>query len=237
MVATRRLRVAVTVGAAALVVAAAIVAKISDGADQQNTATPPTGTSSSTPPVARTTQTRPGDPAPRSTATASAAPAASPHGAAPRSADGVFSLVVTTRSGDISANVDSISVASNEPVDVPHNTAEQWNTAVWVKQSSYPSAPSNGTSYVYGHACHHHVCSFTRLKDVNVGDQVTVTTASATLTYRITRIGLSPKAATSLPSWASDSTVPNRLVLVTCAFEQGDTSRENIVVVARLQGA
>ncbi len=223
-----------TVGAAAVVVAAATVAKISAGADHQNTATPPTGTSSSTPPVARTTQTRPGNAAPRSAATAPAAP---PHGAAPPSADGVFSLVVTTQSGDIPSNVDSISVASNEPVDVPHNTAEQWNTAVWVKQSSYPSAPSNGTSYVYGHACHHHLCSFTRLKDAHVGDQVTVTTASATLTYRITRIGLSPKAATSLPSWASDSTVPNRLVLVTCAFEQGDTSRENIVVVARRHGA
>jgi LPXTG-site transpeptidase (sortase) family protein len=127
-------------------------------------------------------------------------------------------------------------VASNEPVDVPHNTAQQWNTAVWVKQSSYPSAASHGTSYVYGHACHHHVCSFTRLKDTSVGDQVTVTTAAATLTYRIARIGLSPKAATSLPSWASDSTVPNRLVLVTCAFEHGDTSRDNIVVVAHLQG-
>jgi hypothetical protein len=38
-----------------------------------------------------------------------------------------------------------------------------------------------------------------------------------------------------LPSWASDSTVRNRLVLVTCAFEQGDTSTENIVVVAKLK--
>jgi hypothetical protein len=28
--------------------------------------------------------------------------------------------------------------------------------------------------------------------------------------------------------------VPNRLVLITCAFEQGDTSTNNIVVVARL---
>jgi hypothetical protein len=31
--------------------------------------------------------------------------------------------------------------------------------------------------------------------------------------------------------------VPNRLVLVTCAFEHGDTSRDNIVVVAQLQRA
>jgi LPXTG-site transpeptidase (sortase) family protein len=169
----------------------------------------------------------------RKTPSRPAQSAAPPHQATLPPADAAFSLVVKTQSGDIAANVDSISVASNEPVDPPHNTAQQWNTAGWVKQSSYPSAASNGTSYVYGHACHHHVCSFTRLKDANLGDQVSVTTASGTLIYRIARIGLSSKAASSLPSWASDSTVPNRLVLVTCAYEQGDTSRENFVVVAQ----
>ncbi len=138
--------------------------------------------------------------------------------------------------GNISAHVDSISVASHESVDPPHETAAEWNTAVWVKQSSYPAAPSKGTSYIYGHACHHHVCPFTSLHNASVGDQVIVTTASGTFTYRIARIGLSARSASSLPSWASDSTVPNRLVLVTCAFEQGDVSTDNIVVVAKLRG-
>jgi len=128
------------------------------------------------------------------------------------------------------APVDPISVASNEPVDPP-----LWNTAVWVKQSSYPSKRSKGTSYVYGHACHHHVCSFTRLKDAAVGDQVTVTTGAGMVAYRIARIGLSPKTASSLPRWASDSSVPDRIVLVTCAYETGDTSTDNIVVVADVQ--
>jgi LPXTG-site transpeptidase (sortase) family protein len=215
----------VIVGAAAVLAAAATVAMISAG-DHRRTATRPVGT------AARTSPVRPGTAAPTSPVRPGTA-APPPSAAAPA----VFSLVVKTRTGDITTTVDSISVASNQPVDAPHDTAEQWNTAVWVKQSSYPSAASNGTSYVYGHACNHHVCSFTRLKDANVGDQVTITTATATLTYRIARIGMSAKAASSLPSWASDSTVPNRLVLVTCAFEQGDTSNENIVVVARLQGA
>ena len=150
---------------------------------------------------------------------------------------GVFSLVVKTRSGEISTRVAAISVASNQPVDPPHATAEQWNTAVWVRQSSYPSASSTGTSYVYGHACHYHVCSFTQLKDVRVGDQVSITTPSQALTYRVRQTGLSPKAASSLPSWASRSTVPDRVVLVTCAFEQGDTSTDNLVVVAQLQSS
>jgi len=220
--------------AAALVVAAATVALITAGGDHRHTATPQSGTSSRTSPVRPATVL----PEPAATHEPSTKPAPpSTKLAPPPSADAVFSLVVTTQSGGIAANVDSISVASNEPVDAPHNTAEQWNTAVWVKQSSYPSAASNGTSYVYGHACHHHVCSFTGLKDAQVGDQVTVTTAAARLTYRIVRIGLSPKTASSLPSWASDSTVPNRVVLVTCAFEQGDTSTDNIVVVAQLRGA
>ncbi len=153
----------------------------------------------------------------------------------PAADQGEFSLVVATGAGKISTSVDAISVASGQPVDPPHETAAQWATAVWVEQSSYPSGWSDGTSYVYGHACHHHVCPFTNLKDAVVGDRVIITTASSTLTYRIGQIGLSAKSARSLPSWASDSTVPDRVVLVTCAFEQGDTSTQNIVVVARLQ--
>jgi LPXTG-site transpeptidase (sortase) family protein len=130
--------------------------------------------------------------------------------------------------------VNVISVASNQPVDPPHETAAEWNTAVWVKQTTYPSTPAKGTTYIYGHACHHHACPFTHLGDARPGDLARITTASRTSTYTIERIGLSPKSASSLPSWASDSTAPNRLVLVTCAFEHGDTSTNNIVVVARL---
>jgi LPXTG-site transpeptidase (sortase) family protein len=157
---------------------------------------------------------------------------------APRPVSGAaFSLAISTASGPINVAVASISVASNQPVDPPHQTAAQWITAAWVRQSAFPSAHSHGTSYIYGHACDHHQCSFTRLKDARVGDRVVVAAAEARLTYRIERTGLSPKSADALPSWASDSTVPNRLVLVTCAYEQGDSSTENIVVVARLQSA
>lgn len=146
-----------------------------------------------------------------------------------------FSLSVTTSSGPISANVGSISVVSNQTVDPPHSTTAEWNTAVWVKQSAYPSAQSTGTSYIYGHACHYHQCPFTRLKDARVGDLVRVTLPTGGLTYQIEQTGLSPKTASALPRWASDSTERNRIVLVTCAFEQGDTSTNNIVVVANLR--
>jgi LPXTG-site transpeptidase (sortase) family protein len=160
--------------------------------------------------------------------------APAPSTASHPAASGPFSLIVTMRSGRISTKVGSISVASNEPVDPPHDTAEQWNTAAWVKQSTYPSTPDKGTTYVYGHACHYHVCPFTNLAEARVGDRVRVTTTSGTVTYTIQKMGLSARSANSLPSWASDSRVPDRLVLVTCAYEQGDTSTNNIVVVARL---
>jgi hypothetical protein len=155
-------------------------------------------------------------------------------GSSPSQNGGVFSLVVKTRYGDIPARVGSISVASHEPVDTPHNTPEQWNTAFWVVESSYPSARSKGTTYVYGHACHYHVCPFTNLNVAAVGDLVVVTTPSAVMTYRVNRTGLSSKSASSLPPWAADSTVRDRIVLVTCEFEQRDTSINNIVVVATL---
>ena len=101
-------------------------------------------------------------------------------------------------------------------------------------QAAYPADTSTGTTYIYGHACHHHTCSFTNLYRAAVGDPVMITTPAATLTYRITRIGTSPKNASALPDWSSDSTVHNRVVLVTCQFEQGDTSVNNLVIVAQL---
>lgn len=216
------------VGIAALAAGISAVVASSHQPDRQSAAARPSVKASATPNVLHPAQRN----SPRSSpnaSTRSSRPAAT-------GSEGPFSVVIQTSSEPISAQVDSISVASNQPVDPPHSTAKQWDTAVWVKESTYPSGASIGTSYVYGHACHHHVCPFTRLKDAAVGDQVTVQTATQTLRYVIRRSGLSPRTANSLPSWAADSTVPNRLVLVTCAFEKGDTSRDNIVVVAQLEG-
>ena len=232
MVTTRKLLIAVLVGAAAVLAAASTSTNATERTDRHDAATltPSAAHAPDLPPTAAATS-------PSATRNMRARPSQPVRSHKTPSAHGAFSIGITTRSGEISAQVDPISVASNEPVDPPHSTPAEWNTAVWVKQSSYPAARSHGTSYVYGHACHYHLCPFTRLKDVTVGDHVTVTTAAGTLTYRIGRVGLSPKTARSLPSWASDSSVPNRLVLVTCAYEQGDTSTDNIVVMARLQSA
>jgi LPXTG-site transpeptidase (sortase) family protein len=240
VVATRSIAAVAVVGAAVVVgVAACTTALRGQGPasepDVSAAASRPASVPVSGRPRADATQ-RPPDPTPRPSPQPPASSQQPPDPTATHepTTSGAFTLVVAMRSGTITTSVAPISVASHEPVDPPHDTAEQWNTAVWVAQSTYPSTPGEGTTYVYGHACHHHVCSFTNLKDADVGDQVRVTTAGRASTYTIERIGWSPKSANSLPSWASDSTVPNRIVLVTCAYEQGDTSTDNIVVVARL---
>lgn len=122
-------------------------------------------------------------------------------------------------------------------VDPPHETAEQWITAAWIVQAAYPRAPSTGTTYVYGHACRHILCAFTDLKLAKRGDPVIVTTSERTLTYVIERIGLSSKSSKSLPSWASDSSVTDRLVLVTCEIENGDLTPNNVVITAQLRSS
>jgi hypothetical protein len=223
----RPLLISILVGAAAILAAASTVSARRDKADP-TPAPPPVPTSAATRgPVS----SAPPAPSPRTTAAHAPASPSTPHVSA---TSGQFSLVVETDAGDIAATVGAIDVTSNQPVDPPHSTDAEWNTAVWVRQSVYPSPASGGTSYVYGHACHYHVCPFTRLSTARVGDRVQVRTPTDHLTYRIVHTGLSPKAAASLPSWASDSTAPNRLVLVTCSYEKGDTSVNNLVVVARL---
>lgn len=246
---TRNIVAAIAVVCAAVLpgAAACTTAGRSDSARLHHSTSPAasstTGTAPPGPVTPQTAASDTGGPEPSASdaETDGAAPTESPSSAAPaddepigQRAAGGFTLVVAMASGDITTKVAPISVASREPVDPPHSTAEEWNTAVWVEQSTPPSSPAAGTTYVYGHACHYHVCPFTDLKDAVVGDQISAITSAGSATYTIGRIGLSPKDADSLPSWASDSTVPNRIVLVTCAYEQGDTSTSNIVVVASL---
>ncbi len=119
-----------------------------------------------------------------------------------------------------------------DPIDPPHATAQEWQTAAWITQSAYPSAPSTGTTYIYGHACHYHVCSFTSLYNARVGDAIAVAIPSQQLGYRVCATGSSPKSGNlRVPRCASGS--PD-LVLVTCEYEEGDTSTSNLVVAAIL---
>lgn len=138
-----------------------------------------------------------------------------------------------------------LDVPSNTEVVPPEPSGHNWSgTSIRVKASAYPSYPSSGTTYVYGHACQHHICPFSAIQrkpggsyTVARGDTITIRTPSGVLTYRVTRVGSSSKSYNSLPAWANDSTVPNRVVVVTCEYESGGQSANNIVVVAKLVAA
>lgn len=116
------------------------------------------------------------------------------------------------------------------PVEPPH-----WDRAVWLSQSAPAASPSSGTTAVYGHACHHHVCSFDKLRDAALGDSVVLRTAAGTLTYRVFGIGSYPKHGTG--SLNAKPSVNGELMLVTCAYEEGDESLSNLVVTAELVAA
>ena len=142
--------------------------------------------------------------------------------------------MVHAGSGDITTLVDPLSATlrsdgTAEPIDPPHGSARQWDTAAWIEQSAYPAEPASGPSYIYGHACHYHLCPFTRLRDVRVGDAVTVQSSASPISYRVCSVGVSSKAGNLVVPPCASST---DLVLVTCQFERGDTSTSNLVVVA-----
>jgi hypothetical protein len=223
---------AVVAGAAAALAVAAVAVAVSDGGDRGTPAAAGTVTRVAAPPSSAL-DAEALDP----TAAASTGPRPALAGA--RSHD--FTVALDTDAGPIRAHVVPIDVASGQPVQPPEGTAAQWNTAVWVRASAFPAARTPGTTYVYGHACRHHVCPFTRIErraggafTVHSGDSIVVTTATARLDYTVMRVAAVPKDAGTLPAWVGYGSVPNRLVLVTCEYEDGEQSLNNIVVVARL---
>lgn len=191
------------------------------------------GTGHSSPPAGQQAPTRRADlsqPGPLPTATPSDRSAA-------LNTRGQFWLTVRTTQGEIQTAVAALratlrSDGTAEPIDPPHDNAQQWNTAAWIEQSAYPAAPAHGPSYIYGHACHYHICSFSRLRDAVVGDTITIQTTPHLLTYRVCASGLSPKAGNLVVPACNQSSAD--LVLVTCQYEHGDTSTNNLVVVANL---
>ena len=121
------------------------------------------------------------------------------------------------------------------PVDPPY-----WNEAVWVRYRPLiaPTNPHLGTSYIYGHACHHHVCAFTDLVRAVRGGSILVIAGGRTVTYRITSTSSDypksgPGSLAERTTGVADRSVPNRIVLITCAYEQGDVSLNNFVVIGQ----
>jgi hypothetical protein len=120
------------------------------------------------------------------------------------------------------------------PIDPP-----SWDRAVWVRYRPLvpPTDTADGTSYVYGHACRHHSCSFTELFRAAPGGSVTIDADGRRVEYRITSVSAAypktgPGSLAELRGGVADRSVARRLVLITCGYDGGDVSRTNVVVVA-----
>jgi hypothetical protein len=158
-----------------------------------------------------------------------------------RTPRGPVRLTVRTPAGTTLANtvigrLDPVRAgAGYRPVDPP-----EWNQAVWVRYRPFvpPTDTSRGTSYIYGHACHHHVCAFTDLARVRPGASITVTSGGHATTYRVVRASAGfpkhgPGSLADRTGAITNRSIAHRIVLITCAYERGDVSLDNFVVVAR----
>lgn len=103
---------------------------------------------------------------------------------------------------------------------------------VWLTQSTVPASPSSGTTAIYGHACQGKTCVFDALVAVRAGDTAIITTGSGVLTYQINSLTKYPKSGPG--SLASKQSVPNELMLVTCAYEPDSSSLDNLVATGML---
>jgi LPXTG-site transpeptidase (sortase) family protein len=127
-----------------------------------------------------------------------------------------------------------------DPMAAPINTDGTWglvrppnlNRVVWLTQSTLPASPSPGTTAIYGHACQGITCAFDALVDVEAGDTVILTTGAGVLTYRINALIKYPKSGPG--SLASKRSVPNELMLVTCAYQPDSSSLDNLVATGTL---
>jgi hypothetical protein len=101
--------------------------------------------------------------------------------------------------------------------------------AYWLAPFGTPGAGSTNTTYIIGHSWEGLDAPFNHLSSAAAaGDELTVATASGTMTYRVDSVTTYTKATLKdSPIWA---VAPNRLVLISCYTE--DPWGKNVAVVA-----
>ena len=114
--------------------------------------------------------------------------------------------------------------ADSQSIEPPETMDGYWLTSFGV-----PGAGSTDTTYIIGHSWLDRDAPFNHLSwAAHEGDELTVTTATGAMAYRVDSVSTYSKTA------LKDSTiwdvVPNRLVLISCYSE--DPWGRNVVVVA-----
>jgi LPXTG-site transpeptidase (sortase) family protein len=110
--------------------------------------------------------------------------------------------------------------------------------AYWVECRAKAGTDSDGTVFIIGHAVAGAPAVFNDLPRLSVGDDVEVSTASGTLTYRVDRTATYRKYGQVQQAPEVIERVPGRLVLVTCYLApDGSTTDDNFVAQAELVAA
>ena len=125
-------------------------------------------------------------------------------------------------------------------VTPPEATLHDLRIAYWWNEKQAPGNPAPGTAFLFMHTCKSISCAGNNLSHVLVGDDVTVTTPSGVLTYKVFR---EPQSFSKTGSnTVSNSTEvynydqPGVITLITCGRSAGNTGHSDLnwVVWAKL---
>lgn len=111
---------------------------------------------------------------------------------------------------------------------------------VWYSGTgSMPGTNATSTTYIMGHSGTppRYPAVFDNLRNIQVGDMATVTTANGVLTYKTTQVFTVAKDALSTDQTV-EASVPGRLVLISCfrptGYPAGVHATDNVVVILQL---
>ena len=122
-----------------------------------------------------------------------------------------------------------------EASECPVLNPPTFDEAYWVGCRATPGTDSDGTVFFIGHAVAGGGGVFKNLQELKVGDDVTVTTLTGTLTYRVDHTVIYVKFGEIQDSPEIMDKVPGRLVLVTCLLgPNGTRTNKNFVAQAML---
>jgi LPXTG-site transpeptidase (sortase) family protein len=102
----------------------------------------------------------------------------------------------------------------------------------WYEEGARPGAVQ-GSAVITGHTVHTGGGALDELDDLRAGDSVRVTTANGTIGYRVSRVTILSKAQFARRAQKIfSSTVPGRLVLITCTDWDGQDYLSNTLAYA-----